>query len=450
MRFLPFLFLLAAMPAVAASSAVTVTPANVAVPGGETREFAARFYDGLGQPVVGENVQFVNDACGTFGNGGFVQTVRTDATGLATVTFTARNQGITCYVAASAGVQVRWQVLTFTMAQVYFTGSTWPAEPRPGQPFTVTVEPRAGAYRLYEADVTARVIPGTASAAVSPATANTGQGGRVELQVTPDARVGDYEIEVAYRGRAQRMSVKAPEAPWQDLWWGGASQNGWGVSIVQHRDMLFSVIYAYDSAGQPTWFVMPGGRWNDSRTIFSGPIYFARGTSWRDYRADRFVAGAPVGQASLGFNSGDSITFDVVTDGGSRRLELKRQNFGPSDTPLIARFDDMWWGGPSQNGWGIAVLQQHRTLFAIWFTYDESGAPTWFVMPIGAWLDDSTYAGDIFRTSGTPWMAAIYDARAFRSVPVGNFRFRFSGDTATFDYTIEGRSGTMALSRQPF
>jgi len=70
--------------------------------------------------------------------------------------------------------------------------------------------------------------------------------------VTPDARVGDYDIELDWRGRTQRLPMKAPEAPWQDMWWGGAAENGWGVSVVQHRDLLFSVVYAYDAAGQPT------------------------------------------------------------------------------------------------------------------------------------------------------------------------------------------------------
>jgi hypothetical protein len=29
-------------------------------------------------------------------------------------------------------------------------------------------------------------------------------------------------------------------------------------------------------------------------------------------------------------------------------------------------------------------------------------------------------------------------------------RLRFSGDTGTLDYTIDGRAGTIPISRQPF
>ena len=86
----------------------------------------------------------------------------------------------------------------------------------------------------------------------------------------------------------------------------------------------------------------------------------------------------------------------------------------------------------------------------MWFTYDAAGAPTWFVMPSGFWSDASTYQGRIYRASGSAWLGKTYDAGAFRTTEAGTFRFRFSGDAATFDYTIDGRSGTMPLSRQPF
>jgi hypothetical protein len=33
---------------------------------------------------------------------------------------------------------------------------------------------------------------------------------------------------------------------------------------------------------------------------------------------------------------------------------------------------------------------------------------------------------------------------------VGTFRLRFSGDTGTFDYTVDGRSGSIPIQRQPF
>ena len=57
-------------------------------------------------------------------------------------------------------------------------------------------------------------------------------------------------------------------------------ENGWGMSVVQHRDLLFSVIYAYDAAGKPIWYVMPGGTWNEAKTAFRGALYVPTGTPY--------------------------------------------------------------------------------------------------------------------------------------------------------------------------
>ncbi|HET7729929.1 MAG TPA: hypothetical protein VFK48_07860 [Usitatibacter sp.] len=441
---------LAAAPAVAATSATPQTPRKVSVLGGESQEFAARFFDPLGRPAVGETVHFMNDACGTFANGALAETVTTDASGFASAVFTARPLGITCRVTATAGISVRWDVITFTLPLVNFRMQLAPPQPRPGEAYRLTVTPMSGAYRLYEADVIARVIDGSASASVSPAAANSGQSGIVEFDVTPDHRVGDYELEVMYRTRTQRLAMNAPAAPWQDMWWVGPAENGWGMSVIQHRDMLFAVIYAYDAEGRPTWYVIPGGQWNPDRTSFSGEVYAPRGSPFTHYAASEFRVGEPVGRATLNIVDGTRLALDFTIRGVAGRKTLTRQNLGPVDTTAVSDYADMWWGGREQNGWGMALLQQYRTIFAVWFTYDAAGAPTWFVMPSGSWSDASTYQGPIYRAAGSAWLGKPYDAGAFRTTDVGTFRFRFSGDTATFDYTIDGRSGTMPLSRQPF
>jgi hypothetical protein len=267
-RSLAFLLLsLAASLAEAASFGQALTPINVSVLGNETKTFTVQFLDAAGRPAANENVQFVNDACGWFGSGNAVLTVRTDANGIASTPFTAFNQGITCWLIASAPpAQVQFNVLTYTAAQVYMTASLNPSQPRPGQPFRITSSVMAGLYKLSAQDVSVKVIPGTASATISPGSGNTGDSGVAEFEVTPDARIGDYEIEFTWRGKSQRLAMTAPANPLKDMWWSGSAENGWGMSIVQHDDVLFGVIYAYDAGGKPTWFVMPGGDWNAAKT----------------------------------------------------------------------------------------------------------------------------------------------------------------------------------------
>lgn len=307
-----------------------------------------------------------------------------------------------------------------------------------------------GAYRLHELEFSARVVSGSGTAGIDPGSANSGQSGEASFRVMPADFYGEYEIELRYGDLVQRVPIKAAASPWQDMWWAGSAENGWGVSIVQHGDTLFSVIYAYDAGGSPTWYVMPGGSWDAERRVYTGALFVPRGSPFHDYRSADFAVGAPVGSAAIRFLDGSNAELEYTAGSSAGRKRITRQLFGVQETPLATSFGDMWWGGPTQNGWGIAVLQQYRALFAVWFTYDSAGAPTWFVMPNGVWRDVSTFEGRAYRASGAPWLGVPYDGRAFKTTDVGIFRIRFAGESATFEYTIEGRSGTMPLSRQPF
>jgi hypothetical protein len=240
----------------------------------------------------------------------------------------------------------------------------------------------------------------------------------------------------------------------QDLWWSGPLENGWGMSIAQHRGRLFTVLFVYDNQGDPTWYVAPGGYWANnvpSGWQFSGPIYSPRGTPWFAYDASRLDVGPLVANASLSFASeqqGSVSLYDGIT---WTRKTIVRQDFRAARTSPVQGVGDMWWGGPQQNGWGIAVLEQQGSLFSVWFTYDDSGAPTWFVMPVGDWTDSRTFAGTIYRTHGSPWLGATYDAALLRVDAVGHFAFHFDvPDRATFEYDVDGQKGVLNLERQPF
>jgi hypothetical protein len=444
-----FLFAIVSL-AHAATGAQAITPLLQSIAGGESQIFSVRFTNASGGPAAGEMVTFANDACGAYANGLFNITVAADANGVASATFTARPQGIVCHMVAAAGASITFTILTYLPANVYFDVTTNPGEVKPGQSFSVSASPKVGAYPIYNADISARIVARTASANISPGGGNTGQQGSVGFTVTPDARIGDYDIELQFRNRVERFPVKLSAAPWQDMWWAGHEENGWGLSVVQHRDVLFSVIYAYDGAGKPVWYVMPGGKWNDAKTVFSGPLYVPHGSAYSAYDPSKFVVGEPVGSASLAFGDPDNVLLDYAIDGVAGRKVISRQPFGPSDVSGGLTVGDMWWGGPQQNGWGMAVLQQYRTLFSVWFTYDATGAPTWLVMPSGYWSDAGTYEGRVYRTAGSTWLGRAYDPAALRLADVGTFRMRFAGDNATFEYSIEGKSGAMSLTRQPF
>jgi hypothetical protein len=190
----------------AAASAQPLTALNQSVAGNESKVFSVRFLDAQGRPSVGESVRFANDACGLFPNGQTQMTVATDSNGVASVSFTAFAQGITCWLIADAGAQARFFVITYVAAFVA-PSTTVPARIVPGQPFSISASALYGTFRLYNADIGARIVPGTSSATISPASANTGQGGTAQFTVTPDAGVGDYQIELQFRDRVQSFPV---------------------------------------------------------------------------------------------------------------------------------------------------------------------------------------------------------------------------------------------------
>jgi hypothetical protein len=184
--------------------------------------------------------------------------------------------------------------------------------------------------------------------------------------------------------------------------------------------------------------------------VYSGALYLPRGSPYGAYDPSKFVVGPAAGSASLDFSDPTAVGFDYAIGDATGRRRLQRQPFGPADTSPGLAVGDMWWGGAAQNGWGLAVLQQYRSLFCVWFTYDGSGAPTWFVMPSGYWSDAATWEGRIYRASGSPWLGRAYDPAALDVAEVGAFRIGFTGDNGTFDYVIEGRRGSLPLTRQPF
>lgn len=36
--------------------------------------------------------------------------------------------------------------------------------------------------------------------------------------------------------------------------WGAPAKPGWGITLVQQRDVIFATLFVYDASGQPTWY----------------------------------------------------------------------------------------------------------------------------------------------------------------------------------------------------
>ncbi|QJR13806.1 hypothetical protein [Usitatibacter palustris] len=442
----------------AASSGVHLTPRLTSVEGGTSQIFSVRLFDAAGGPAAGETVTFTNDACGLFPGGGYFEDVTSDPGGVANISFTADPLGgVVCDVTATAGpASVRFEVVTYTTSQIEIVPATPATRPAPGQPYLLSAAVRMGQYTLYNLEVSVRVLPDQAVTAFflppsNAVSANTGQNGTVAFTVQPDSNVGTYDLELRLGDYTRIVTIYFNAGfNHQGLWWVGESENGWGVTVVQHGDKLFVVFFTYDLVGNPIWYAMPSGAWTTGGAGFTGQLYLSRGSPFHSaYNAAAFDP-RPVGFAKLNLTDPAAISLEYTIDDISDVKQLTQFPFaeGPPSDP---RFDDMWWGGESMNGQGVAVLQREQALFLLLFAYRDNGSAQWFSMPSGTWTTPTTYEGRIYRTVGWPWLGRVYLPERLEVIDVGSYRFRtLPNGTAALDYTIDGRSGSLALSRFPF
>lgn len=109
-----------------------------------------------------------------------------------------------------------------------------------------------------------------------------------------------------------------------------------------------------------------------------------------------------------------------------------------------------WWD-PADSGWGVATLDQGHVLGPYWFSYDEEGRPSW-LMGVALPQEDGSYAGDLYRFSGTPF-AQIADVRANRpGSVVGTVKLDFDADPKKmrFTTTIDGTTAVRDMTRFNF
>jgi carboxyl-terminal processing protease len=119
-------------------------------------------------------------------------------------------------------------------------------------------------------------------------------------------------------------------------------------------------------------------------------------------------------------------------------------------SPAI-NYTDIWWGGPSESGWGIQITQHNDEIVGTWYTYDEQGAPL-FILLSGCDVqkfNGSVCRGNIYRFTGTPYNVPFVKADIGPSIGVATLTFT-SANTATFAYQIGGTSITKSISRFGF
>jgi len=237
----------------------------------------------------------------------------------------------------------------------------------------------------------------------------------------------------------------------QGLWWAGPSESGWGLTIAKNGERMFVAGYVYDKFGKPTWVVMPNGQWDPNTLVFYGDLYIPSSNPYYTYAGAGLDMRSPVGKGSLSFLSGDEGHFDYTLGDYAGGKTIGRFNFAPrgADKPP---YSGIWWGGPQQDGWGLAVEQQGETVFAAWYTYGADFQPVWFYMPAGQKTASGKYAGTLYRTTGGPWPGEHYDGARTRAISVGTMELQFAADgkSGTMTSAVEGRTIVNPIQRFDF
>jgi hypothetical protein len=117
---------------------------------------------------------------------------------------------------------------------------------------------------------------------------------------------------------------------------------------------------------------------------------------------------------------------------------------------VSTNYSALWYRG-SEDGWGVNFQQQGNILFGTWFSYDATGASTWYVMPDMRRVNDDYFEGPIYATTGVP-LHQINGSRATRSVTqVGTAGVQFfNANKAFFVATLNGATIFKQITIQQF
>ena len=117
-------------------------------------------------------------------------------------------------------------------------------------------------------------------------------------------------------------------------------------------------------------------------------------------------------------------------------------------------YSDLWWN-PAESGWGLTIADHGSHLFAVWYTYDANGRPTWFTLPGGSFGNGRrTFSGDLYQTTGPAYNQPFVSSQV-AATKVGSATLDFAppgqpAGKASFSYTVGSVTQTRLIERQPF
>jgi hypothetical protein len=273
-------------------------------------------------------------------------------------------------------------------------------------------------------------------------------GARAKLQEAQSVQGGLDDSKVLY-------STGVPN--YQGLWW-NAAESGWGLNLAHQGDSVYATWYTYDAAGKPMWLAMLAQRTGGE--TFAGDLLEVHGSPYDvpPYDPSKKTV-TTVGHATLAFASPDAGTFLYTAKNVTRSVAITRLSLGgakpactyTSDPDLAAatNLQDLWWGGPSQDGWGVNVAHEGAQMYATWYTFDRDGSPLWLAA-LATRSSSDRYAGTLMRVMGPPF-GPTFDPSQVVVSPFGSAEIVVDdGNTLAWRYTTPAASADEPLARLLF
>lgn len=252
-------------------------------------------------------------------------------------------------------------------------------------------------------------------------------------------------------------------ASYEGLWWNApaGSESGWGLNFEQQGSVIFVTWFTYAASGQPWWWSCTATQ--TSPNTYSGSVIETRGPPFDSIPFDpNLVSRANVGSATLTFSDSNNGSFAYQIGAISQVKSITREVYAAplpacafdSGTPSTeaTNYQGLWWAEPagSESGWGMSLTQQGGVIFAVWFTYDSTGAPIWLSITADT-ADQGVFSGALYVTTGPAFSAAAFDPNAVVRTVVGSGTLAFyNGDLGLFDYTYGSVSQNKRITRQVF
>jgi hypothetical protein len=256
---------------------------------------------------------------------------------------------------------------------------------------------------------------------------------------------------------------------YQGLWY-NPSEAGWGINFAHDGDTIFASWFTYDLTGKGTWLVMAATKtgpntYTGSFIQGTGPAFDAVPFPPLGSPGGATVYGLS-GTGTLTFTDANNALFSYTVNGIMQTKAITRQPLPPgapatctfgaqANLALATNYTALWWAAPagSEAGWGINLTHQGDQIFVTWFTFAHDHTPMWLVGTANKTAPGVYTVTQLARLTGPPFNAVPFPPLNSPGGPtfsvVGSATFTFTdGNTATFNYTVDGVTQTKTITRQ--